>query len=490
MASIKGGNKNDTLHGTASADRIQGLGGDDRLYGYGGNDTLEGGTGDDWLQGGAGSDRIDGGTGTDTLDYSDWSGAIWLQASGYSTDTKGFGTVEERDSTGAVVSTDQYSYIENVVGSSGNDRFAMSAGSNSIWGGAGDDWIYGGISPDRLYGGDGNDLIDAYSGDDFIDGGAGGDTVFWAYSGPSRVIVDLAAGTITYPGYTSITTLVGIENVRGGWGTKEIHGSDATNVVQGSDGPDLIDGRGGDDVLVGDFGRALEGYYTSTIGFDDDIRGGAGNDLISGDLGSDVLTGGSGADIFVVDTYYGSDRITDFEDGTDLLALYGGLTITGWEGRDTNGDEVVDAQAARLSNGQTILFDGHATPPPSLVGTAPGLVLHSEQFAIPELTEWTQAEGASWTAATAAQVYAAAASSSQSDPAVALAAADVGAMLAGAERDATLGLGLDALVRGEGSAPDALHALAPDTSDQWSFTAGAADPITDAMAAAAVMATA
>lgn len=409
MASIKGSSKNDTLTGTNAADRIQGLGGNDILNGLGGNDALEGGNGDDTLVPGAGSDTIDGGNGIDTLDYSGWSGAIWLQASGYSTDTKGFGTVEERDSTGAVLSTDQYSYIENVIGSSGNDRLSMSAGSNSIRGDAGDDWIYGGLGPDRLYGGDGDDIIDAYSGDDFIDGGAGIDTVFWAYSAPSRLIVDLAAGTITYPGYDSVTTLVSIENVRGHWGTKEIYGNDATNVVQGSDGPDIIDGRGGDDVLAGDFGRHLEGYYTSTIGFNDDIRGGAGNDLISGDLGDNVLTGGSGVDIFVFDTNGGDNRITDFEDGVDLIALYGGLSIAGWEGRDTDGDQAVDAQAAILSNGEAILFDGYAAPPASLVGTAPGLVLHSEQFAIPELSLWTQAGGASWTATTAAEIYASAA---------------------------------------------------------------------------------
>lgn len=484
MANIKGGSKSDTLTGTNGADRIQGLGGNDTLNGLGGNDTLEGGNGDDTLVPGAGSDTIDGGNGIDTLDYSGWAGAIRvspLVSYTANTTTPGSGAVEELDGSGALISTDRFTYVEKLIATSGNDHVQLGAENNMLWGGAGDDYLHGGNGDDVIYGGAGDDLIDIGNGSETADGGDGVDTIFWHYNGVlNAVTVDLQAGTVTYPNLDSVETLVSIENVRGNYGNKIILGSDVSNIVQGGSGNDRIDGRGGDDLLVGDFGRDV-GSPGEPIGYDDSILGGGGNDLISGDLGSDVLTGGSGADIFVVDTYYGSDRITDFEDGSDKLALYGGLTIAGWEGRDTDGDEVVDAQAARLSNGETILFDGYSAPPASLVGTAPGLVLHSGPFAIPELSLWTQAGGASWSSDTVADAYAAAAA--------AQAEAEVAAMLAGAEQDARLGRSLDAMTRGQGGDAEALHGLAGDAADPWSLAAAASDPFADAMAMAAATTT-
>jgi Ca2+-binding RTX toxin-like protein len=162
-------------------------------------------------------------------------------------------------------------------------------------------------------------------------------------------------------------------------------------MIEGGYGSDLILGRGGDDLLVGDLGRPADvGSYF--YGFADRIDGGAGNDVISGDLDSDVLTGGSGADTFVIDTYYGTDRITDFEDGVDTLALYGGLTITDWEARDSDGDGIADQAAALLSNGEAVLFDGYTAAPASLVSGV-GLALHTAQFAIPDLADWSAASG-------------------------------------------------------------------------------------------------
>lgn len=391
MASFKGTNKGETLRGSALADKIQALGGDDIIYGLAGNDTIDAGAGNDLIQGGAGSDTIDGGLGTDTLDFSDVVGSVRIRATDYATSTTGKGTAEAYDAWGGLVATDTFSGIENIIGSAGNDYVSLSGANSSIWGGGGDDWLSGGGGNDNLYGGSGDDLLYVAGGTDLLDGGDGIDTVVFG-GGPSGLVVDLQAGTISYTGYPGADSLVGIENVRGGDGNKQIFGDDASNIVQGSTGSDLIDGRGGDDVLVGDYGRNVGGVNTSPSGFNDTIRGGAGNDLISGDEGTDVLTGGGGADTFVVDTYYGTDRITDFEDGVDKLSLYGGLTITGWEARDTNGDGVADAQAALLSNGQALIFDGYTAAPSSLAGGA-GLELHSEQFAIPELTDWSATSG-------------------------------------------------------------------------------------------------
>ncbi|WP_264426834.1 M10 family metallopeptidase C-terminal domain-containing protein [Pseudomonas agronomica] len=84
------------------------------------------------------------------------------------------------------------------------------------------------------------------------------------------------------------------------------------------DGYHHLDGASEDDFLLG------------TASFDDAIFGGAGNDLLDGQQGRDLLTGGAGADTFryesVTDSYRTattahSDRITDFNPGTDTLDL-------------------------------------------------------------------------------------------------------------------------------------------------------------------------
>ena len=52
----------------------------------------------------------------------------------------------------------------------------------------------------------------------------------------------------------------------------------------------------------------------------DTLNGGLGADLLDGGLGNDVMNGGSGGDSFrFAGANFGSDQITDFEDGLDML---------------------------------------------------------------------------------------------------------------------------------------------------------------------------
>lgn len=418
MPTIKGTNKSDFLTGSNSADKIQAQSGNDTIHALGGNDAIDAGGGDDLIVSGTGSDTIDGGLGIDTLDYSGWSGRVTVQFGGYATSTTGVGSVQEIDSTGAILSTDEFSAIENIIATGGNDLLYGGGGANIFWGGTGDDRLNGGNGNDTLYGGAGDDLIDVGNGNDTTDGGDGIDTLFWDHGGLLGAVVDLQAGRISYdPAYgpDNWDIILNFENVRGRDGNKHIYGTDGSNTVQGSSGSDVIEGRGGDDVLVGDYGRYTGGINGSAFGYDDTIIGGAGNDLLSGDLGNDILSGGSGADIFVVDSYYGTDRITDFEDGVDRLALYDGLTITGWENRDTDGDGSADSSAALLSNGEAILFNGLNAPASLVDGTA--VVHHADHFAIPELAGWTAEGGSPWDANTAASLYLAAGSAPADSPA-------------------------------------------------------------------------
>ena len=365
MANIKGGNKNDILFGTAAADRIQGMGGNDRLSGLGGNDLLEGGTGDDWLQGGAGSDNIDGGTGTDTADYSDNTGGIRLNLGAHATDTRGNGTVREYDAAGNLASTDTLTSIENVTGGSGNDQLFGNYAFNILHGGDGRDFIFGGGGSDRIYGDGGDDLLAPGAGNTFIDGGAGTDTLFWYTGSGADTFVDLQAGTVSYATNATVETLVSIENARSHGDDDTISGSSVANALQGGGGNDVLDGRDGDDFLIGDYGRRLSDTpaIPAPGQADDVLSGGGGDDVLVGDFGDDILSGGSGSDRFEFDIGSGHDRITDFESGVDSIALFGGLSIAGWELRDSDGDGSADSQTAILSDGSTIMFVGHAGVP-------------------------------------------------------------------------------------------------------------------------------
>jgi hypothetical protein len=55
---VNGGDKNDTLKGTAGNDKLDGKNGNDLIDGKGGNDTLIGGTGKNTISGGAGVDTV------------------------------------------------------------------------------------------------------------------------------------------------------------------------------------------------------------------------------------------------------------------------------------------------------------------------------------------------------------------------------------------------------------------------------------------------
>ncbi|MBN4006631.1 tandem-95 repeat protein [Nostoc sp. LPT] len=82
-------------------------------------------------------------------------------------------------------------------------------------------------------------------------------------------------------------------------------------------------------VQVGDrlFGGNCNDVFHGTPG-NDYLSGGNGNDLLSGGLGSDILTGGNGHDKFVFAAGEGTDIITEFCKGNDLIGLSGGLTFS------------------------------------------------------------------------------------------------------------------------------------------------------------------
>ena len=79
---------------------------------------------------------------------------------------------------------------------------------------------------------------------------------------------------------------------------------DAGTEISGTDNADSIAGGAGNDRITG-----LKG--------NDSLVGGNGNDTLTGGAGNDVLTGGAGNDVFAIQANAGTDRIVDFELGSE-----------------------------------------------------------------------------------------------------------------------------------------------------------------------------
>ncbi|KGM30054.1 M10 family metallopeptidase C-terminal domain-containing protein, partial [Inquilinus limosus] len=118
----------------------------------------------DVLRGGAGADRLDGGEGADTASYHASSAAVSVDLS----TGKGSGG----DAQGDVLIS-----IENLSGSSGNDRLTGNAGVNTLQG-----W-------------NGNDVLTGAGGRDTLTGGAGADR--FVYGGTAQSPVGAGADRIT-----------------------------------------------------------------------------------------------------------------------------------------------------------------------------------------------------------------------------------------------------------------------------------------------------
>ncbi|MEZ5842231.1 MAG: hypothetical protein R3D27_00675 [Hyphomicrobiaceae bacterium] len=274
IETVLGGAGNDTLDASASTTSVQ-------LHARGGTDTLIGGAVNDLLYFDGAGEQLTGGGGTDI--------AVAV------------------DPTSAGTSVTILAGVEVVYGAGGADVIDASAtsaanldarlnlygnaGSDVITGGSANDSLYGGADADTLDGGDGNDVLFFTTGDTLI-GGNGSDY---------GVAEDLAGASVAL-GATS-----GVEALYGNVGGDTLDASAMTVRV-------TLDGRAGDDTIIG----------------------GSGNDLLYGGAGNDTITGGAGSDYFYFANGFGTDTITDFEDGNDRFNLaaisgldnFGQLTLT------------------------------------------------------------------------------------------------------------------------------------------------------------------
>lgn len=313
---LSGGSGNDTVLGGSGHDVLSGGTGDDSMQGDSGNDSLEGGEGHDTLQGDNHDDTLDGGRGNDILrggsGADHLSGGLGndLMIGGSGADLFVMGVTNRNDTiTDFEIGVDRIdlslmgvnSFAQLIISDDGTDTtidFGVSGrlvlrgvladdlsetdfvinpgpqvgttGDDFLVGGAFDDTIDGGEGKDKLVGRDGNDVLKGGNGKDVLSGGNGNDTL------------------------------------DGGEGNDRLQGGAGNDDLTGGDRNDALNGGAGDDTLFSGDGN-------------DKLTGGAGADVLAGGQGRDVLTGGADADLFIFVTNGGEDRITDFEDGVDLL---------------------------------------------------------------------------------------------------------------------------------------------------------------------------
>ena len=304
-----------------------------QTYGETGNDTLEvaagvasfaGGDGDDTLVSGAGADLFDGNAGNDTVDYRNAAtGVLASLQTCKSSDGDTFANVENVSGSNFSDTLTGNGLANILNGRGGNDSLTGDAGNDVLNGGEGDDTLAGGTGNDLLLGGSGNDVFQyaAGGGCDVIGDCAIGDVVKISGYGAAQsvsqvggdVLVKLSlADTITFSNTDVATVQAALQFSAPG---RTMVGSKSANTLNGTSGDDTIQGLAGNDKLSGLAGNdVLEGGSGS-----DTLNGGDGNDILRGGIGNDILTGGLGADRFQFEKLPGSDRITDFQLGSDKL---------------------------------------------------------------------------------------------------------------------------------------------------------------------------
>lgn len=258
----------------------------DNIAGTAGKDVLNGFGGDDMLAGGGGADLLNGGEGLDTASYAAAAAGVLANLSNAAGNTG--------DAAG-----DVYQGIENLLGSSNNDRLLGDRYDNTLSGGDGNDVLYGAGGNDQIKGGNGTDQVD-YDG-------VAANYSFTRNADGSVTVASAAYGT---------DTLTGVEDI---WmvGENKLYALDQLapnggSVINGTAGDDLIDGTAGSDTLNG-------------LG---------GNDSFYGNIGDDIFDGGAGFDQIDFAGFASDYSFTTNADGSVSVknATFGNDTLTNVEG--------------------------------------------------------------------------------------------------------------------------------------------------------------
>ena len=276
----------------------------------GGDDAIKVGDGDNIIIGGFGKDDITGGANRDVV-IGDNGNATFADAG-------------------------ILTYITTSDPSiGGDDLIKVGDGDNIIIGGFGKDDIAGGANRDVVIGDNGNatftdagvltyittsdptiggdDLIKVADGDNFIIGGFGMDDIT---GGADRDVVIGDNGNATFTDAGILTYITTSDPSIGGDDVIKVGNGD--NIIIGGFGKDDITGGAVRDVVIGDNGNAtftdagILIYITTSdpsIGDDDLIKVGDGDNIIIGGFGKDDITGGADRDVVIGDN--GNATFTD-----------------------------------------------------------------------------------------------------------------------------------------------------------------------------------
>ena len=299
---INGRGGNDTLDGGAGNDVISGGTGSDSLIGFTGDDTLGGDSGDDTLTGGSGKDAFVGTP--DELDgdvITDFTANDFIEIRGVRFASSAISI--SGGSTILNIDTDGEDGVDTVITLDGTFEDVFEATSSDEGEPAYTRIRLDSASPPEPPSGatPGNDLLNGTAGDDFLKGLGGNDTI----NG------DQGDDTLRGSGDDDVVNGgEGNDRLWGNWGNDTLRGNGGDDVVNGGEGDDRQWGNWGDDTLDGGTG-------------DDTLKGGQNNDTLIGGEGDDALSGGSGDDRFAFSGINGTDTITDFAIGSNVIEISG-----------------------------------------------------------------------------------------------------------------------------------------------------------------------
>ena len=309
------------------------------VFGAGGDDTIDGSALSAGnvlaITAGAGADVLKGGAGTDTFRFAttDLTSADTVQG----------GTSDDRIelTTAGVLAADalaNVSGIDTIVLSSalrGEVNGVTLVDANFVGLNFAPITVLGGIGDDTIDGsslnGNGKLIIAAGAGLDVLKGGAAEDLFQFAADDLFGDVIlgggdnfgsdTLELTTAGFLGVGALDNMSGVERIVLAAGGCALTLNDA-NMVGISSKSIQVQGGSGDDMV---YATGLAGRYSAVLfggGGQDVLRGGNGADTIGGQVGADILTGGAGRDYFFQSSRLeAGDTITDFESGTDRLAL-------------------------------------------------------------------------------------------------------------------------------------------------------------------------
>ena len=311
---------------------------------------------DDVLQGGTSDDTMTGGTGADTFVFDEESGADTI------TD---FSTTEgDKIDLTAFTASITWAQLQAAMTQVEDDPLTMGVnetatiidlssfggGTITLTGITKTDLTADMFVLDDYAGGTSDDTLEGTSRDETFTGGGGADTFVFDEDNGDDTITDFTVDTdkIDLTAFTGITSLDDLWYWQSGGDTLIYLRLDGGGTIR-------LEGVSADDLDADDF-IFYQDVYTGTASAET-LTGGAGDDTITGLGGDDTLTGGEGADTFVFGSGHGSDTITDFTDGEDLIDLsaftgitgFGDLTVT------QNGSNVVINLSGQTGGGTITL---------------------------------------------------------------------------------------------------------------------------------------